>query len=98
MAPPWPNLRNSRAELRAPEPMLQLRILGDRLFRAASLQSAVGSAGFVGTLFLVPLFLQNGLAYSALHSGLPTFPEALGAMIGIQASAVAGAGGHRLAA
>jgi EmrB/QacA subfamily drug resistance transporter len=76
----------TRAELRAVEPMLQLRILGNRLFRAASLQCAAGSAGFVGTLFLVPLFLQNGLGYSALHSGLSTFPEALGGMAGIQIS------------
>jgi len=72
------------AELRTAEPLLQLRILGNRMFRTASLQGAVGSAGFMGTLFLVPLFLQNGLGYSALHSGLSTFPEALGGMIGIQ--------------
>ena len=73
-------------EVRAAEPMLDLRILGNRLFRAANLQSAAGSAGFMGTLFLVPLFLQNGLGFSALHSGLATFPEALGGMAGIQIS------------
>jgi len=27
------------------------------MFRTASLQAAVGSGGFIGTLFLVPLFL-----------------------------------------
>jgi hypothetical protein len=64
----------TRAELRAAKPMLQLRILANRLYRPASLQCAAGSAGFIGTLFLVPLFLQNGLGYSALHSGLPTRP------------------------
>ena len=74
----------ARVELRTAEPLLQLRILGNRMFRTASLQTAVGSAGFIGTLFLVPLFLQNGLGYSALHSGLSTFPEAVGGMIGIQ--------------
>lgn len=73
-----------RVELRTAEPLLDLRILGNRLFRTASLQSAVGSAGFIGTLFLVPLFLQNGLGFSALHSGLSTFPEAIGGMTGIQ--------------
>ena len=76
----------TRTELRAGQPMLQLRILANRLYRPASLQCAVGSAGFIGTLFLVPLFLQNGLGYSALHSGLSTFPEALGGMAGIQIS------------
>jgi EmrB/QacA subfamily drug resistance transporter len=76
----------TRTELRAAKPMLQLRILANRLYRPASLQCAAGSAGFMGTLFLVPLFLQNGLGYSALHSGLSTFPEALGGMAGIQIS------------
>jgi EmrB/QacA subfamily drug resistance transporter len=75
-----------RTELRAAEPMLALRLLGNRLFRPASLQTAAGGAGFIGTLFLVPLFLQNGLGYSALHSGLSTFPEALGGIAGIQIS------------
>ena len=74
------------AELRTAEPMLQLRILGNKLYRAASLQAAAGSSGFIGILFAVPLFLQNGLGYSPLHSGLLTFPEALGGMTGIQAS------------
>ncbi len=64
--------------------MLHLRILGNRLFRTANLQSVAGSAGFMGILFLVSLFLQNGLGFSALHSGLSTFPEALGGMAGIQ--------------
>ena len=73
-------------ELHTAEPMLHLRILGNRMFRTASLQSAAGSAGFIGTLFLVPLFLQNGLGFSALHSGLSTFPEAVGGMTGIQIS------------
>ena len=76
----------ARVELRTAEPLLDLRILGNRMFRTASLQSAAGSAGFIGTLFLVPLFLQNGLGFSALHSGLSTFPEAVGGMTGIQIS------------
>ena len=44
----------------------------------------VRRAGFIGTLFLVPLLLQNGLGFSALHSGLSTFPEAMGGMAGVQ--------------
>jgi EmrB/QacA subfamily drug resistance transporter len=72
------------AELRVAEPMLRLRIYGDRLLRTTNLQLAFAGAGFVGTLFLVPLLLQNGLGFTALHSGLSTFPEALGGMTGIQ--------------
>jgi EmrB/QacA subfamily drug resistance transporter len=74
----------ARVELRTAAPILGLRILGNRLYRAASLQAAAGSAGFMGVLVLVPLFLQNGLGYSPLHSGLSTFPEAIGGMAGIQ--------------
>jgi EmrB/QacA subfamily drug resistance transporter len=71
-------------ELRTAEPMLQLRIFGNRLFRVTNAHLAAAGAGFNGTLFLVPLFLQTGLGFSALHSGLSTFTEALGGMIGIQ--------------
>jgi MFS family permease len=71
-------------ELRAAAPMLRLRIYANRLFRATNLQLTFAGAGFVGTLFLVPLFLQTGLGFSAVHSGLSTFPEALGGMTGVQ--------------
>ena len=71
-------------ELRAAAPMLRLRIYANRLFRATNLQLAFAGGGFVGTLFLVPLLLQDGLGFSALHSGLSTFPEAIGGMIGVQ--------------
>jgi EmrB/QacA subfamily drug resistance transporter len=71
-------------ELRVAEPMLRLRIYADRLFRTTNLQLAFASAGFNGTLFLVPLLLQDGLGFTAVHSGLSTFPEALGGMTGIQ--------------
>ena len=72
------------AELAAREPMLQVRILGNRLFRVTTLQATSAGAGFFGTLFLVPLVLQDGLGFSALHAGLSTFTEALGGMVGIQ--------------
>jgi EmrB/QacA subfamily drug resistance transporter len=71
-------------ELRVAAPMLRLRIYADRLFRVTNLQLTFAGAGFVGTLFLVPLFLQNGLGFSAVHSGLSTFPEAIGGMLGVQ--------------
>ena len=71
-------------ELRVADPMLNLRIYANRLFRVTNLQLTFAGAGFVGTLFLVPLLLQNGLGFTAVHSGLSTFPEAIGGMIGIQ--------------
>jgi predicted MFS family arabinose efflux permease len=71
-------------EQRAAEPMLRLRIYANRLFRITNLQLSFAGAGFIGTLFLVPLLLQNGLGFSAVHSGLSTFPEAIGGMTGVQ--------------
>jgi EmrB/QacA subfamily drug resistance transporter len=73
-------------ELRTRTPLLQLRLLANRAYRVASGVVVVGGAGFLGVLFLAPLFLQNGLGYSALHSGLSTFTEAVGGIIGIQIS------------
>ena len=71
-------------ELRVREPMLALRIYANRLFRVTSLQITFAGSAFIGTLFLAPLLLQNGLGFSALHAGLSTFTEALGGMSGIQ--------------
>jgi EmrB/QacA subfamily drug resistance transporter len=71
-------------ELRTGSPMLCLRILGDRLFRTTTLQICFAGGGFIGVLFLVPLLLQNGLGFSAVHSGLSTFTEAFGGMTGVQ--------------
>jgi EmrB/QacA subfamily drug resistance transporter len=67
-----------------PEPLLRLRLYRDRLFRTTSLTLTAAGAGFMGTLFLAPLYLQNGLGFSAIHSGLSTFTEALGGMVGVQ--------------
>src|ERR1700761_1821885 len=71
-------------ELRVAEPMLRLGLCRDRLFRITSLQLTAAGGGFLGTLFLVPLLLQNGLGFSAVHSGLSTFTEAIGGMAGVQ--------------
>jgi EmrB/QacA subfamily drug resistance transporter len=73
-------------QLRAREPILRLRLWSDRLFRTTNLIMFLGSAGFLGVLYLVALFFQDGLGMSALASGLSTFPEALGVMIGAQSA------------
>ncbi|MDH6578678.1 MDR family MFS transporter [Kitasatospora sp. MAP5-34] len=74
-------------ELRRPEPMLDLRLFRDRIFRTANLLSLFSGAAFLGMLYLFPLLMQDGLGMDALHSGLMVFPEAVGVMI---ASQVAG--------
>jgi EmrB/QacA subfamily drug resistance transporter len=71
-------------ELRVPEPMLDLRLLGNRMFRNANTVMFVSSAGMLGVLFLLPLFLQQLRGLSALESGLTTFPQALAMIISVQ--------------
>jgi EmrB/QacA subfamily drug resistance transporter len=71
-------------ERRVAQPMVNLRLFGDRLFRACNELIFVTMVGFFGVLFVVPLYYQDGRGLSALGSGLSTFPEALGVMIGAQ--------------
>ena len=71
-------------ELRVPEPMIDLRLLHNRLFRTTNLVSLFAYAGFLGLLFIAPLFLQEARGVSALTSGLTTFPEAIGVVLSTQ--------------
>jgi EmrB/QacA subfamily drug resistance transporter len=71
-------------ELRSPAPMIDLRVLTNRLFRSSTMIMFLASASFLGSLYLVSLYFQDGLGASALVSGLSTFPEALGVQIGAQ--------------
>jgi EmrB/QacA subfamily drug resistance transporter len=68
-------------ELRIPEPMLDLRLYGNRLFRSTNIAMFTASGSLIGLLFLLPLFLQELRGLSALQSGLATFPQALGFML-----------------
>jgi EmrB/QacA subfamily drug resistance transporter len=75
-------------EARVAQPMVRLRLLAcDRLFASTSAVLFTGIMAFLGSLYLVALFLQDGLGLSALNAGLSTFPEALGVMGGAQVAA-----------
>jgi EmrB/QacA subfamily drug resistance transporter len=71
-------------ELRKRLPLIDLRLLGNRLFRSCNGVMFLASAAFIGTLYAVSLFFQDGRGLSALAAGLSTFPEALGVMAGAQ--------------
>jgi EmrB/QacA subfamily drug resistance transporter len=73
-----------RVEMRTQQPMLDLRLLANRLFRTTTGVLIVGTVAFLGSLYLVALFYQDGFGVSALQSGLSTFPEALGVMAAAQ--------------
>jgi EmrB/QacA subfamily drug resistance transporter len=71
-------------ELQLDEPMVDLRLLQDRIFRASNQMVLVGFTAFFGILYVVPLYYQDGRGLSALQSGLSTFPEAIGVLVGSQ--------------
>jgi EmrB/QacA subfamily drug resistance transporter len=71
-------------ELRVPVPMIDLGLLHNRLFRTTNLVSFFAYAGFLGLLFIAPLYLQEARGVSALVSGLTTFPEAIGVVVSTQ--------------
>lgn len=71
-------------ELRSSDPLIAIRLFGNGLFRNSNIVMGLGSIAFLGVLFIVSLFYQDGLGLSALQSGLSIFPEALGVMAGAQ--------------
>ncbi|ASS75851.1 MFS transporter [Tumebacillus algifaecis] len=71
-------------ELRVSQPMLDLRLLRERLFQTTGLISLFIAAGLLGMLYVFPLMYQDVLHASALDAGMITFPEALGLMVSSQ--------------
>jgi EmrB/QacA subfamily drug resistance transporter len=73
-------------ELRAPEPIIALRLFSNRLFRSSSTALVMVSIAFFGVLFAITLYFQDGRGLSALDAGLSQFPTAIGMMFGSQLS------------
>lgn len=70
-----------KVELSLERPMLDLRLLGNRMFRQCNVVSFFSTMSFLGVLFIMPLYLQLLRGLDAFHSGLTTFPQAFGVMI-----------------
>ncbi len=64
-------------ELTTDRPAVNLRILRNVSFTSATLLGAVLGLGLYGSLFLIPLFLQNLLGYTALKTGAVVMPRGL---------------------
>ncbi len=64
-------------ELTCDKPAVDLRILKDLNFTSGSLIGGVIGMGLFGSLFLLPLFLQQLLGYPALDSGVALMPRSL---------------------
>jgi EmrB/QacA subfamily drug resistance transporter len=66
---------------RSKTPMLDLRLLEERLFRTSNIVSFASTMAFLGMVFILPQFLQRVAGLDAFHSGLATFPQALGLIV-----------------
>lgn len=71
-------------QLRISKPMVDLRLLKNRLFSSTIRVSFFANTGFMGLLFVVPLYLQDVRGASPLHTGMATMPEAIGVVVSTQ--------------
>ena len=67
-------------ELHVANPMLELRLLRNRMFRLCNTVGFFSIASFLGVTFVMPLYLQLIRGMDPLQSGLTTFPQAIGVM------------------
>ncbi len=68
-------------ELRIDDPMLQLRLFTNRLFRQVNIAASMVYAGFFGWIFVLPLYMQTLRGLSATQSGLVQAPQAVAIFI-----------------
>lgn len=61
-------------ELTTKNPLIDLRLLIDRNFGLSNLVIFIFSIGMFGSTFLLPLYLQNAMDYTALQSGAVFLP------------------------
>ena len=64
-------------ELRNPAPLLQIRLLGERNFGVSMGVLTLFSVGMLGGTYLLPLYMQRGLGYTALMAGSVFLPVGL---------------------
>ncbi|MFF5502971.1 MFS transporter [Streptomyces roseolus] len=69
-------------ELRAPEPLAPLRVLGLRSVTWGNIGGAATFIGFTAMIFLITLYLQDVLGYSAMATGLTFGVLGVGAFLG----------------
>lgn len=62
------------AEFVAENPLIDLRLLGNYNFGISTLVTFLFGIGMFGSTFLLPLYLQNSLGYTALQSGSVFLP------------------------
>jgi DHA2 family multidrug resistance protein len=70
-------------ELTAPYPAVDLRLFKDSVFLSGTLIGAVMFAILMSITFLLPVFMQELLGFTATQSGEALMPRALAMMVGI---------------
>jgi DHA2 family multidrug resistance protein len=68
-------------ELTAPAPVVNLRLFRDKTYASGTLIGGVMYAMLMGSLFLLPVFMQEVLGFDATQSGLTLTPRTLAMMI-----------------
>lgn len=68
-------------ELCTKEPIVNLRVLGNRNFAVGVVLITAMGIVLYGTIALLPLFLQTLMGYPALQSGLAVSPRGIGAVV-----------------
>jgi DHA2 family multidrug resistance protein len=68
-------------ELTAPVPAVNLRLFKDTVFTSGTLVGAVMFAILMASMFLLPLFMQELLGFTAMQSGLALMPRVLVMMV-----------------
>jgi MFS transporter, DHA2 family, multidrug resistance protein len=68
-------------ELMNHDPIVQLRVLGDRNFGVGTVLTCIYGFTLYGVTALLPLFLQTVMGYSATDSGLAVSPRGIGSIV-----------------
>jgi DHA2 family multidrug resistance protein len=68
-------------EMRARAPAVQLRLFRDPTFASATAIGGIMFANLMAGMFLLPIFMQELLGFTALKSGLTLMPRALTMMV-----------------
>lgn len=74
-------------ELRTEQPLLDMRLLKDKLFSASNLVNFAANGAQMGAFFVLPIFMQTQKGMDAFDVGLTLFPMAIGVAIMAQPAA-----------
>ncbi|HEU4989204.1 MAG TPA: DHA2 family efflux MFS transporter permease subunit [Gemmatimonadaceae bacterium] len=68
-------------ELTTDRPAVNLRILKNPTFGAATFLGGIMGAGLSGSLFILPMFLERLLGYNAMDAGIALMPRSLAMLV-----------------